>query len=321
MNTKHYLLISGIVGGVIGSLLTALLASPVTAQRDKFGHIECTGLTVVDGGRVEVIGKDGQVILGIDELGGWVSVLRANRKGVGLGVPSYDSLVTIYGKNTTNLVAFLDSNKHGAGRVEVFDGDGGLSVVSLEGEEHGGYVNVNGYVIVTSKDILQNDGIVTLYVDEHGGSAFALDNDGERSLSFGSEEYGGAVRAYDKAGQTTAFFGSSINGNGNVGVVGKHGQGSGGFVIDEHGNADFSIVGSDGKPMVRLNIDEHDGGSVRTFSKDGKSQALLGATEHGGVVMVSGKDGKPRGALTVLEHEGSVTVIGKDGRSNFLLPQ
>ena len=48
MNTKHYLVISGIVGGVIGSLLTPLLVSPVTAQRDNFGEIECTMLTVVD---------------------------------------------------------------------------------------------------------------------------------------------------------------------------------------------------------------------------------------------------------------------------------
>ena len=40
MNTKYNLVISGIVGGVIGSLFTALLVSPVTAQRDKFGEIE-----------------------------------------------------------------------------------------------------------------------------------------------------------------------------------------------------------------------------------------------------------------------------------------
>ena len=36
------------MGGVIGSLFTALLVSPVTAQRDKFGEIECRSLRVVD---------------------------------------------------------------------------------------------------------------------------------------------------------------------------------------------------------------------------------------------------------------------------------
>ena len=48
MNTKHYMVISGIMGGVIGSLLTALLVPPVTAVRDKFGEIECRSLRVVD---------------------------------------------------------------------------------------------------------------------------------------------------------------------------------------------------------------------------------------------------------------------------------
>ncbi len=48
MNTKHYLVTSGIVGGDIGSLLTALLVSPVTADRDEVGVIECTELRVVD---------------------------------------------------------------------------------------------------------------------------------------------------------------------------------------------------------------------------------------------------------------------------------
>lgn len=48
MNTKQYLVISGCVGGIIGSLLTTLLVSPVTAQKDKFGVIECAVLRIVD---------------------------------------------------------------------------------------------------------------------------------------------------------------------------------------------------------------------------------------------------------------------------------
>ena len=94
MNTKHYLVISGIVGGVMGSLLTALLVSPVTAQRDrfdKFGHIECTSLSVVD-----VEGKS-RVFLAITEHGGSVSVggkdgipmavLTVREHGAGLSLP------------------------------------------------------------------------------------------------------------------------------------------------------------------------------------------------------------------------------------------
>ena len=38
-------------GCLFGSICTimGMLASPVTAQKDKFGEIECTNLTVVDG--------------------------------------------------------------------------------------------------------------------------------------------------------------------------------------------------------------------------------------------------------------------------------
>lgn len=90
MNTKHYLVISGIVGGVIGSLLTTILVSPVTAQRDKFGEIECTALSVVDEeGNVKVFisgGESGRdnykdnlaVFIGADELGGIVDVKNTN---------------------------------------------------------------------------------------------------------------------------------------------------------------------------------------------------------------------------------------------------
>lgn len=60
MNTKHYLVMSGIVGGIIGSLLTTLFVSPVTAQRDNFGDIECTKLTVADAGGTL------RAVLGID---------------------------------------------------------------------------------------------------------------------------------------------------------------------------------------------------------------------------------------------------------------
>ena len=67
-------------------LFIGMLLSPVTAQRDKFGEIECRSLTVVDadgkgrviissgehGGRVSTYDKDGQsgVSLVVTEHGG-----------------------------------------------------------------------------------------------------------------------------------------------------------------------------------------------------------------------------------------------------------
>ena len=49
-------------------LFMGMLLSPVTAQRDKFGEIECTSLTVVD----PKTGKSG-VSLRVDEDGGFIS--------------------------------------------------------------------------------------------------------------------------------------------------------------------------------------------------------------------------------------------------------
>ena len=57
-------------GSFFGCLCTimGMLVSPVTAQRDKFGDIECTSLRIVD--------KNGKwkASLGVDEHGGYMRV-------------------------------------------------------------------------------------------------------------------------------------------------------------------------------------------------------------------------------------------------------
>ena len=56
MNTKQklqYIVVGGVIG-VLGMLI-GMTVSPLSAQRDKFGEIECTKLTVVD----SVTGKSG----------------------------------------------------------------------------------------------------------------------------------------------------------------------------------------------------------------------------------------------------------------------
>ena len=70
-----------------------MLASPVTAQRDKFGEIECTKLTVVD--------ADGRkrVILTFDEHGGAVVAFGKDGESQA-GLRGYDDgSVGVYGKD------------------------------------------------------------------------------------------------------------------------------------------------------------------------------------------------------------------------------
>ena len=115
MNTKHQV-ISGIIGGIIGSIITALAVSSGTAQRDKFGDIECTSLRVVDadgnpgvslsidghgehGGRVYVVGKDGKsgVVISIDVAGGYVGASgKDGKSGALLGTDEHGGVVAHY---------------------------------------------------------------------------------------------------------------------------------------------------------------------------------------------------------------------------------
>ena len=91
-------------GTVFGCLCTiiGMLASPVTAQRDKFGEIGCTGLNVV--------GKDGQLVaLSTDEQGGAISVYAKDGKsGVSLRVrENGGGLIIVYNQDTDSFCLYL----------------------------------------------------------------------------------------------------------------------------------------------------------------------------------------------------------------------
>ena len=58
-NKLSYITLGGLLM-LIGMLASSVFMPSLFAQRDKFGEIECTSLTVVDGGYVAVTGKDGE---------------------------------------------------------------------------------------------------------------------------------------------------------------------------------------------------------------------------------------------------------------------
>ena len=141
MNTKRYLVLSAILGGVIGSLLTSLLVSPVTAQRDKFGHIECTSLAIVDAD------GDAQVIIGKSEYGGVVAVNGKDREST--------ASLTIHEHGGQVAVAGKDGKMYGA-----------LAII-----EHGGYIQVYG----------KGEGAAAMGINEYGNGAVSTwDKNGYR---------------------------------------------------------------------------------------------------------------------------------------------
>ena len=129
-------------GCLFGSLCTimGMLASPVTAQRDKFGNIECISLRIVDG--------DGEtkVALGVGERGGFVGVFDKDGEEWKAALSGYEhgGFVVVAGKDGVRN-AQLSVNERG-GAVRVYGKDGNPKV-GLGVTEHG-----NGSVNTWDKD-------------------------------------------------------------------------------------------------------------------------------------------------------------------------
>ena len=186
-------------GSFFGCLCTiiGMLASPVTAQKDKFGEIECTGLTVVDGGRVEVLGPDGKsgvTLLGLEdsghvdvhgkqgsflsevtisnsEVGGDITLRRPNGQTIMMlgEVPIFGGgQVSVHGKD--GRAAVLLTVKESGGLVEVW-GKNDVALAALGCNEHGGRVAARGR---------DRQSWVYIYINENGGFVETIDNKGGR---------------------------------------------------------------------------------------------------------------------------------------------
>lgn len=104
----------GAVMAIIGMLFGIGMLSPVTAQRDKFGDIQCISFRVVD--------ADGTVgiVLGIDRHGGVVGVRDKDGKSAArLDIGEHGGVVSKHGKDGESGVD-LSIDDHG-GRVLVSD--------------------------------------------------------------------------------------------------------------------------------------------------------------------------------------------------------
>lgn len=149
MHKLRYMALGGLLM-FIGMLMASVLMPSLVAQRDKFGEIECTKLTVVDGGDIFVWGEDltSAVILGTRDTGGFIRVYGKDGPGTGVGIYGYE---------------------HGGG-VNVYGKDR-KSGVTLRVTEHGGHVQVDG----------KGDGSSVIAINEYGNGAVSTwDKNGYR---------------------------------------------------------------------------------------------------------------------------------------------
>ena len=131
-------------------MLIGMLLSPVTAQREKFGEIVCTKLSVVDkdgipvvilssvenGGTCSVLNTDGEVFIGHK-----VDPYYLDVKGVFIGISERGGSVQVVGKDWKSQ-AVLGVDEQG-GNVAAYGNDL-RSAVKLATDEHGGHVTING---------------------------------------------------------------------------------------------------------------------------------------------------------------------------------
>ena len=169
------------LGGVlmlVGMLFSSI--SPLTAQKDVFGDIRCSSLSVVD--------KDGKDVVQLDvsEHGGSVSVWGKEGLGlVRLFVNEDGGRVTVIDKNIHHVVSL------GGSVVAVLKG--AKDVVQLRVSEHG------GAVVVLDKD--EKTG-AELSVTEYGGRVDVYGKVDRTSRAvLGVNKFGhGAVSTWDKHG-------------------------------------------------------------------------------------------------------------------------
>ena len=163
------------LGGFL--MLVGMLASNLTlltAQRETFGEITCTGLKVVDSNRMPT------VVLSTDLRGGSVRVSSKDakslvgRRSAVMSISDRGGLVSVFGKGESQ--ANMRITRFG-GLVSVWSKGNPRASVSIN--QHGGAVYVG------SNDKLRSPGAKTsmniragISVDEHGGRLDIFDKDG-----------------------------------------------------------------------------------------------------------------------------------------------
>ena len=194
MNIKQKLAYIAI-GGVL--VAAGMIISPLNAQKDKFGEIECTRLAVVD-----AKGKE-RIVLSTNIMDGIVGrSFDENRRVRIIGDENHGGGISAYSKEG-EVHAWLTSTND-KGSVVVFSEDR-LSAVNLSTDEDGGFVHAwgkdgqsaslrisghGGEISLTSDHIPR----AVLSVDDHGGFFAGYDRFGKMRARLGLDDHGGHVQ-------------------------------------------------------------------------------------------------------------------------------
>ena len=163
MNKKErlYAVIGGCVGAVLTMLVCSFFPLDVRSQAHRFGEITCTELKVLSingnemikltsdeqGGRVSIYATDkirGAIGMGISEHGGRVTVMGKDGNAM-VDINKHGGLVTVLGKSDDGSVT-MEIDEIGAGTVSVVSEkvDGDADFISIHHDGHGGSIKLWG---------------------------------------------------------------------------------------------------------------------------------------------------------------------------------
>lgn len=188
-NRFGYMVFGGVI--VVLALIVTSYGSRLSAQKDAFGEITCTGLTVLHpdgrlavrltaddlGGLIGVLGKDGVLAsaMGSDRNGGRVEVFGKDEKSkASLVVDELGGMVAVVGNNENHSIGVYVAELGGV--VEMNGED--KSMIALSFNEYGGHVGVIG----------------------HGGLIGILGKDMSPKAVIGAGDYGGRINVMGNKG-------------------------------------------------------------------------------------------------------------------------
>ena len=209
------------IGSLFGCLCTiiGMLASPATAQRNKFQEIECTKLILIDpitgkvtaelrtgahGGQLELNGGNenrGGVKLAVDRYGGEIFMFSNEKAGdthISAALRTSEDGTGSFSVNQKNGAGvFMSATKRGGGvLIDGANHDNSLVSISVTDDGESGLISVKRY------DHGKEIGSAQLKANENGGRLDVygkVDNKSRAAVSI--NEYGnGAVSTWDKNG-------------------------------------------------------------------------------------------------------------------------
>ena len=259
-----------VIGAVLGVtiLLIGMVVSPTTAQKDTFGEITCTGLTV--------LGQDGKKRVRLrDFLGGAVEVWgKDGRSKADMRVGKYGGLVSAYGNDGKGRSA-MGVNQYGNGAVTTWDkyGDKSGDLIRMAVSPTAAQRDTLREITCTGLTVVNPDGTtgIRLMIGKHGGLIGVYGKDEKSTAGMGIDEHGGK-----------SFAGKSLNSAAGMDINELDGASFAGVLMGttEFGG-DVTVKGIDGKRKAAMGILGHGAGAVEVRDKDGTRKAIMYINQYG----------------------------------------